>query len=434
MATAVLLKSIGCRTNQEEMAALGSQLAERGHCVVETIEDADIVIVNTCMVTSATEAKTRRFISALSRARPNVRICVTGCLAQHSPLDIKRRLPVTWVVGNGEKRDIPAILDDETGGVFHSDIGGRGPLRLSTANMSAADRELGRTRFFLKIQEGCNCRCAYCIVPLVRGPSASAALSEVSSAVRRAIDAGYKEIVLTGTHIGQYSDKERGSFADLVTTLADFAGDFRLRLSSLDPRELSDSLLETIGTHPRMCRHLHLSVQSLSSEVLSAMNRPVRDFDGFVSRIASFRRRYPLVGLGGDFIVGFPRETEQQFLATKQAIADVGFSYGHVFRYSMRPGTAAASWDGQIDEKEKNARSASLRETLDACHRSFIDAAAGAVHTLLVESTDPVLGLASNYLRMEAPAGCAPKNSWLRVSIAGLNPDNGRCIAVPVKA
>jgi threonylcarbamoyladenosine tRNA methylthiotransferase MtaB len=433
MANAVLLKSIGCRTNQEEMAALASLLACRGHSVVERLEDADIVIVNTCFVTSTTEAKTRRYISALSRARPGIKICVTGCLAQHSPLEIKRRLPVTWVVGNGFKKDIPSILDDRTGGVFHGDVCSPQSRSLSLVNIPTRPGARGRTRFFLKIQEGCDCRCSYCVVPQVRGPSVSAAFSDVRAAFGRAVDAGYKEIVLTGTHIGHYADAASGSLADLAAALVESPGDFRVRLSSLDPRELSDSLLEMIGKHPKLCRHLHLSVQSFSSEILARMNRPITDVAGLVERLALFRRRFPGVGLGGDFIVGFPSETEEQFEATCSAVVAAGFCYGHVFRYSRRPGTPAASSGGQIDEKGKTARSARLREVLDTCHESFIEGARGAAQTILVEADNPVSGLASNYLRIEVPGVSVQKNTWMRVEIHGINPDSGRCVGVPAR-
>ena len=170
MASAVLLKSFGCRTNQEEMAALGALLAHNGHAVVDSLARADVVVVNTCLVTAIAETKTRRYISALSRARPGVKICVTGCLAQHFPHDIIRRLPVTWVVGNAFKHEIPAILHDKEGGVFHNELDPLKPVPVSLVNTPAGPGASGRTRFFLKIQEGCNFRCAYCVVPLVRGP------------------------------------------------------------------------------------------------------------------------------------------------------------------------------------------------------------------------------------------------------------------------
>jgi threonylcarbamoyladenosine tRNA methylthiotransferase MtaB len=433
MASAVLIKSIGCRTNQEEMAALGTLLVHSGHTIVDSPARADIVVVNTCLVTSAAEAKTRRYISALSRARPGVKICVTGCLAQHSPHDIMQRLPVTWVVGNGRKQDIPAILRDSPGGVFHTEPGPNNPAAVSLVNTPAGTGASGRTRFFLKIQEGCNYRCAYCVVPLVRGPSASVPFDRILGVFTMAVLAGYKEIVLTGTHIGQYSDSAHGGFERLVETLAGVEGDFRIRLSSLDPRDLSDSLLETVGSHPRLCRHLHLSVQSLSPAVLEKMGRPLAEHDTFVARLTSFRRRFPFAGLGGDFIVGFPQETLEQFEETCGAVAQCGFTFGHVFRFSRRPGTPAAIMRQQVDGKEKNRRSARLRALLDDCHGLFVKSTAGAVQRIVVEIKSPATGLASNYLRVEVPGHSAPVNSWLDVMVTGTGGSNGRCVAVAAK-
>ena len=439
MANAVLLKSLGCRTNQEEMMSLSSRLLRSGYSVVDVIGKADVVIVNTCFVTKYAETKARRMIAAISRLRPGVKICVTGCLAQHSPLDIKKKLPVTWVVGNNFKQDIPDILSDASGGVYHDDIGKKKQGALPVSDRCLPPLESTRTRFFLKIQEGCDFACAYCVVPLVRGPSRSAGIADLENACKRAIDQGYREIVITGTHIGQYRDKSMagaGNLIDVVRRCAALEGDFRIRLSSLDLRDLSDTFLKMIGEHPKLCRHCHISVQSLCAPLLAAMNRPCGDFDAFVNRLSAFRRQYPQVGLGGDFIVGFPGETEGMFGETIARIASIGFSYGHVFRYSRRPGTRAAAMEGQVDEKEKSSRSVRMRKVLDMCHTSFVSSAMGRgrVHTILVESENPAGGLASNYLRCDV-AGCrAQKNSWLRAVITGTDPESGHCIAAPAGA
>ena len=430
MASAVLIKSFGCRTNQEEMAALGALLAQSGHAVVDSVARADVVVVNTCLVTAIAEAKTRRYISALSRACPGVKICVTGCLAQYSPHDIMQRMPVTWVVGNAFKHEIPAILRDKAGGVFHSELDPLRPAAVSLVNTPAGPGASGRTRFFLKIQEGCNFRCAYCVVPLVRGPSESVPFDRIVTVFTKAVQAGYKEIVLTGTHIGQYSGGVHGGLENLVEKIADVNGDFRIRLSSLDPRDLSDSLMEMVGSHPRLCMHMHLSVQSLSPAVLVKMGRPLAEHDSFVTRLASFRRRFPLAGLGGDFIVGFPQETEEQFEETCRAVARCGFTFGHVFRYSRRPGTPAAFMPQQIDGKEKNRRSARLRELLDERRCLFVKSTEGAVQRIVVEIKTPAAGLASNYLRVEVPGHTAPVNSWLDVMVTGTGGNSGRCVAV----
>ena len=437
MANAVLLTSLGCRTNQEEMMSLSSRLIQSGHSIVDAIGKADVVIVNTCFVTAYAETKARRMIAAISRLRPGVKICVTGCLAQHSPLDIKKKLPVTWVVGNNFKQDIPDILSDESGGVYHDDIGKKKQDALPVSDCCIPPSESTRTRFFLKIQEGCDFACAYCVVPLVRGPSRSAGIADLEKVCKSAIAQGYKEIVLTGTHIGQYRDKSmagEGTLFDVVKRCAALDGDFRIRLSSLDPRDLSDTFLEMIGEHPRLCRHCHVSVQSLCAPVLAAMNRPCGDFNAFVTRLSAFHRKYPQVGLGGDFIVGFPGETGDMFDETVAHAASIGFSYGHVFRYSRRPGTRAATMADQIDDKEKSRRSQRLRAALDVCHASFVSSATGEVQTILVESENPAGGLASNYLRCDVVGCRAQKNSWLQAVITGTDPESGHCIAAPAGA
>jgi threonylcarbamoyladenosine tRNA methylthiotransferase MtaB len=442
MPKAVLLTSLGCRTNQEEMTSLSSRLVRSGHSIVDDIRKADIVIINTCFVTSGTEAKARRMIMAISRLKPGVKICVTGCLAQHSPLALRKKLPVTWVVGNTYKHDIPDIIIDEASGIFHDDIAKKNPGTLSVSDVLRPPQESSRTRFFLKIQEGCDNACAYCVVPLVRGPSRSAPAGDLEKVCKNAIALGYKEIVITGTHIGQYRDADAiaaedsgGGLFDIVKRLAALPGDFRLRLSSLDPEDMTDDFCAMIGSHPKLCRHCHVSVQSLSARVVASMGRPdCGDFDTFLRRLAEFRRQHQQVGLGGDFIVGFPGETEEMFQETVTAVKVIGFSYGHVFRYSRRPGTRAASMDGQIDEKEKNRRSAILRSALDECHKAFVSSVIGQPLAVLVESEHPAGGLASNYLRCDVPGCTSSKNTWLRVAVSGTDPESGRCIAAPAGA
>jgi threonylcarbamoyladenosine tRNA methylthiotransferase MtaB len=247
---------------------------------------------------------------------------------------------------------------------------------------------------------------------------------------RRAVDAGYKEIVVTGTHIGQYQGEKGEGFIELIERLSAVPGDFRMRLSSLDPRDCGATLFNLIGTNPRFCRHLHLSVQSLCPEVIAAMNRPSLEMDSFIETVVGFRTRFPDAGIGGDFIVGFPGETEGNFLKTLASIEKIGFSYGHVFRFSKRPMTAAAGFPDQIDEKEKSRRSAGLRAVLDRCHNDFVRKLIGTRHRIIVEKEEPVTGRASNYLHIEVPAASAPRNTWCTVRINGIYPTNGHCQAI----
>jgi threonylcarbamoyladenosine tRNA methylthiotransferase MtaB len=414
------------------MAELGFRLIKQGHRLVDRIEDAEVVVVNTCAVTSETEAKTRRMLRQWTRRAPHIDICVTGCLGQLKALDMKGEPHVRWVVGNARKNEIPEIVEENRDGVFLGEQTDSPQNVKPFFETPIAMQGHHRTRLSIKIQEGCNFRCAYCIVPFLRGPSRSASIMDVMSACSRAIDAGYKELVLTGTHIGQFQEKPGNALMRLLEGAGSLAGDFRIRLSSLDPRDCGESLLNMIGNNPRFCRHLHLSVQSFCPEVLTAMNRPSTGMGAFIETLINFRTRFPDAGIGGDFIVGFPGETEANFRETLEQVEKIGFSYGHVFRYSKRPMTPAAGFSGQIDEKEKSRRSARLRAAIDRSYDGFVRRLMGTRHRIIVEKEGPVYGRASNYLQIEAPEASAPRNSWLMVKIHGLNRVSGLCQALPI--
>jgi threonylcarbamoyladenosine tRNA methylthiotransferase MtaB len=426
-AKTVAVASIGCRTNQEEMEALRNELWSAGFVVVDDLKSADIVIVNTCSVTSHTESKTKRLLLAITREAPQAKIVATGCLAQQLGDELVGVGNVAWVVGNARKHEIPALVRTTQGGLFFGDlVESVVPPPAVIGNPLSS----GRTRFSLKIQEGCNYACAYCIVPRLRGPSRSAAATEIVSACRAAIDAGYKEIVLTGTHIGQYRDPVRGpGFFSIVDRLLALEGDFRLRLSSLDPRELPGELLDSLGRGGKLCDHLHLSLQSLSAEVLRAMGRPVADLDALIERLIAFRARAPYAGLGADFIVGFPGETDAQFESTLRQAARIGFSYGHIFRFSPRPGTPAASMPATIPEAVKTARSARLRAAIDASRQRFVKSHGGQTRRIIVEREQPLRGITSNYLSIEIPSSSAPHNSWREVVLDGTSRNGKYCNA-----
>jgi len=408
------------------MTALSFRLAERGCTVVDKVEEAEVVVVNTCCVTAGTEAKTRRFLRRLSLLAPQALICVTGCLAQQKAEQLGRIPNVRWVVGNGFKNDIADIIHREETGIFC------GPLRRRQSLPDIPDSPIffkvsRRTRIPIKIQEGCDFRCSYCIVPLVRGPSRSIALKEINEACRKAIEAGFKEIVLTGTHIGQYHDRQAVNFTELVETITNNPGDYRVRLSSLDPGDLSETLIRLVTMHPRVCRHLHVCVQSLSQQVIERMNRSASTITSTVSQLAAIRSMHPQLGIGGDFIVGFPGETDSMFEETVHNVETIGFSYGHVFRYSRRPSTAAAELPGQIDEKEKTRRSARLRQVLQRSRTAFVDSCKGKAHRIIVETEGPAIGLSSNYLRIEVPGAAYKRNDWCWTVITDFNDQTGRC-------
>jgi threonylcarbamoyladenosine tRNA methylthiotransferase MtaB len=429
----VALRSIGCRTNREEASALEAELRSLGFSIAAGLEGADVVIVNTCSVTALAESKTRRFILSLSKAAPAAKILVTGCFAQQHGASIRQYPGVEWVVGNADKHRIPSIISGPGGGASLSGINTDSPALWGD---SVIDDPVvsGRTRFSLKIQEGCDFRCAYCIVPSLRGPSRSAPVGRLVEAFKKAVDKGYKEIVLTGTHIGQYRTADvldgcqPGGLETLLERFLKIDGDYRIRLSSLDPRDLTDALIAEVGENPKICDHLHVSVQSLCAEVLASMGRPYGDLDLLMGRLRGFREKYPEAGLGADFIVGHPGESGAMFEATLRGAEEAGFTYGHVFRYSRRLGTKSAEMPGQIAESAKKRRSAALLGLLQKNREKFLSLLFARPLYIIIECESPARGVSGNYIKVEVPGVEASKNTWMRVVLTG-DRRNGYCVA-----
>jgi threonylcarbamoyladenosine tRNA methylthiotransferase MtaB len=411
------------------MAALEYALDGAGFSVSTSISQAGIVIVNSCSVTSHTEAKVRHLLASIVRTAPNARILVTGCMAEQQGNELLRLPHVSWVVGNGLKHEIVSIVTKGKEGAFFSAITRATALPLSWVDPSPQCHR--RTRFSIKIQEGCDNGCAYCIVPRLRGPSRFASESDVVSVCARATQAGFKEIVLTGTHIGQYRSSGNRRLVNLLERLIELPGDFRVRLSSLDPRELSNELLQLVGNSPKICDHLHVSLQHLSEKVLATMDRPYRDLDALLERLIVFRARYPHAGVGADFIVGFPGETSEDFEELLHRCAPIGFSYAHIFRFSPRPGTKAATMTNTVPESVKTERSARLRALIDRQRLEFIRKQQGSARRIIVEKERPVRGITANYLAIEIPSIASLHNTWLDVIIDAPGP--GRwCMAWPL--
>jgi len=427
----VAIKSIGCRTNQEEMVTLRIQLEKNGYAFTDSVHDADYIIVNSCAVTASTESKTRRLLSAISSSAPQAKILITGCLAQQKPSELKTLQNVHWVVGNTFKNDILSIIENEDG-VFHNPFKGEIPtLDLDISEVPSPFDENGKTRFPLKIQEGCNFRCSYCIVPSLRGPSRSALCGSVLELCKKAVAAGYKELVFTGTHIGQFGNNDF-RLEHLLKEICHLDGDFRVRLSSLDPRDVSDELLDLITINERICDHVHISFQSMSPTVLGLMKRPYENLTAMIQRLKDFRKALPDAGIGADFIVGHPGETDSDFQESVDNIRQVEFSYAHIFRYSVRPGTVAAMMPNPVVESVKTSRSTILQTVIDESRNGFFKKIDGIEKKIIVESENPVRGLTSNYIHVEIPLCKASRNEWLTVRLKPLT--QGRyCLAEPVR-
>lgn len=427
----VSLASVGCRTNQEEIAVIGHRLAERGYRLVRRVEDAEVVVVNTCAVTAHAEAKTRRLLQSIARRSPKAKIMVTGCLAQQQPEKLHRMACVEWVVGNAFKLDAAALVETGAGSVLHAPVDATAELKVAGCGCLESGLP-ARTRYSVKIQEGCGRACAFCIVPALRGPSRSAPMGEVAAACESALRAGFKEIVLTGTHIGQYSDPGSGAgLADLLEKLCAFdTYDFRIRLSSLNPGDITERLCGLFARHPRMCDHIHVSVQSLCPEVVTSMGRSAGEMERCIERLRTLRSRRPHLALGADIIVGFPGETQTMFETTLSRLEEIELSYAHVFRYSRRPGTVAAGMHEQVAEAEKTRRSTLMRQAAARSRRRFIERQYGVMHTVLVEKSTPASGLTSNYIRVEIGGACVPENVWIEAEIGGYDAVRNRCRAL----
>ncbi|MGM0443856.1 MAG: MiaB/RimO family radical SAM methylthiotransferase [Fibrobacterota bacterium] len=390
----VYLKTFGCRTNQEESISLGEKLKKEDMIPVKSADEADLVLINGCSVTKQAEAKLRRYIQSIRRDLPGIQIALTGCTAQNSIREISENT-LDWIIGNSSKQEIAGILSREEPGVYREDVTIHTPVSRTTEVPPPAESR--RTRFSLKIQEGCNRRCSYCIVPYLRGPSRSVPAEEVLKTARKAIQAGYREIIITGTHIGQY---RHGAYTwlEILAEVAAMDSGVRLRLSSMNPEDISDELIDLMGERENICRHLHISFQSLSSAVLRRMNRSPRAVTALRSRLDRLTDLRPGVSVGGDFIVGHPGEGEEAFLETLRLLPDYHITYGHVFRFSPRPGTAAAEMSDSVNSGRAKERSRALRTKIESMKKAFYASQKNTVCRIITEKPGVLQGITDNYI------------------------------------
>ena len=396
------LATLGCKTNQFESAALEEQLVAAGWTIVPFDAGAELVIVNTCTVTAATDSQSRNLIRRARRLHPDCRVVVTGCYAQIDPTALRALPGVALVLGNAEKQDLLRLLGEEGSEKVHvSDlrqVGGSVPTLTTFAEHSRA---------FVQIQNGCNAFCSYCIIPFARGPSRSVAPEVVLEQVQQLVAAGYPEVVLTGIHIGGYGlDLEHPtSLTTLVKLLLASSPVHRLRLGSIEPTEIPEELIELLATSPVLCPHLHIPLQAGDDAVLARMNRHY-DIAFFRTLIDRIVRRIPHVAIGLDLIAGFPGESTAEFANTLALIDSLPVTHLHVFPFSKRTGTPAAVMVDQVSPEVIKARAAQLRDLgsakLDAFTRRFI----GRDLEVVVEGGGKgglLRGISSNYLPIRFP-------------------------------
>src|SRR5574337_401615 len=399
----VAIKTLGCRQNQSESDALEESLRRDGYTAVGPDDAADLFIINTCSVTNEADADSRQAIRRAVRRNPSARVVVTGCYAQVGAADIAAIPGVALVAGNGEKAQLAELIaglrEQASPFVAVSDIQQSRRFASLPTPVGAA-----RSRALLKVQDGCNYRCSFCIVPDTRGPNRSQPIDAALRDLRALVEAGYPEVVLTGTHLGTYGrDLPIGdSIAGLVARMLEVAQPARLRLSSLDPHEVTEELIGCFGRFDNLCRHLHLPLQSGDEAVLRRMRRPhtADEFGRLVERLAE---AVPGIAVGTDVIVGFPGEADAEFEATYRLLDGLPIAYLHVFNYSRRRGTVAATMPNQIPKDVRSARSAALRALSDAKWRRFRQTQVGqSFSAVVLEGRDVRTGrieaLTDNYM------------------------------------
>ena len=459
------LENFGCRPTEADAAAMRRALRSGGWTMLEQHTSADVVVLNTCTVTSAADSQARDAVRKIHRANPSARILVTGCYAQRAPEDLAQLPGVSWVVGNSHQTEIPQLLRE----LFASDAGmtvaagdvadssgefsntvqardfvplavldtepmslARGPAKILTGDIfaqtamrvspleDAAGIPADRTRPILKIQDGCNNRCSYCVIPFVRGSSRSLPPNEVLEETRKLAAAGAKEIVLSGINLGSYGRDlaPRVDLADLVRGILDQTALEQLRFSSIEPQDVTEDFVALVAASPRIAPHFHVPLQTGSDRILRAMHRWYRAAH-YAERIQLIRSALPDAAIGADVIAGFPGETDEDFSATYDFITRLPFTYLHVFSFSARPGTKAADLGAPVSAAVTRDRARALRALGQQKAAAFRELQAGrTVRALtLARGGDTwTEALTGNYLKVRVE-GRRAANVWCETRV-----------------
>ncbi len=427
----VAFVTLGCKTNQYETDALMDIFYKNRFDVVDYDDFANIYVINTCTVTHVGDKKSRQMIRRAKKNNPDSIVVVCGCYAQISPDEVAAIDDVDIVIGTDSRNQILDYIKHYQSGqtekpyIIVEDI-----MKIKVFEEMSVSQVMTHTRAFIKIQEGCNQYCSYCIIPYARGQVRSRTLNHILDEVRLLTEKGYQEFVLTGIHIGSYGlDLKDITLIDLLEALHEIEGVKRIRIGSVEPRLITDDFINRLKHLPKVCDHFHLSLQSGSTTVLKRMNRKYTP-DDFLASVARLRSIYDAPSLTTDLIVGFPGETEDEFSETLAFVEKVAFSEIHVFQFSKREGTPAATMADQIESRVKKARSEKLIQLGNQLNYAYKKQFNGQVLDVLVEEikSQMIIGHSSNYLNVQIEASnCSPKQGEI-VKVTAMMDENEKII------
>ncbi len=422
MQKSVAFYTLGCKLNFSETSSIQRKLADAGFEKVDFEAGADVYVINTCSVTEHADKKCKRIVREVLSYNPNAYIAVVGCYAQLKPHEIADIPGVDVVLGAAEKFNLEDHLNNlvkrEKGAVYSCDIN-------DVNDFTPAHSFGDRTRTFLKIQDGCDYGCTYCTIPLARGKSRSASVAEIVLQAEAIASQGVKEIVITGVNTGDFGNSNGESFIDLIRALDHVAGISRFRISSIEPNLLSDEIIDFVAQSKKFVPHFHIPLQSGSDKILKAMRRRYLS-DLYESRILKIKNRMPHCCIGVDVIVGFPGETQDDFMESYQFISQLNISYLHVFTYSERPNTLAAEMPHRVLDRDRFERNAMLRILSDKKKREFYEQHLHSAHDVLWEGdfdNGVMHGFTRNYIKVKTAFDELKVNTISTEMLYNLNED-----------
>lgn len=397
--------TLGCKVNQFESEAMMEIFEKEGFKIIPACDKSDIFIINTCAVTKESDRKSRQLINKAKRINKNAIVVAVGCSVQLNSERISEETSVDMVIGTKNKSEIARLIKEKLSNQNSSDINIRDTAKFKpheSFEELSISKEHDKTRANIKIQDGCNQFCSYCIIPYVRGPIRSRNEEDIIKEIKTLANNGYKEIVLNGIHLSSFGKdmKKEDALISIIEEINSIDGIERIRFGSLEPNIITESFMQRLSNLDKICDHFHLSLQSGSDTVLQRMNRRYTASE-YMDKVDLIRKYMPNSGITTDIIVGFPAETEEEFNETLEFVKKINFSRIHVFKYSVREGTKAASFENQVDEKIKSERSKILISLADEMAQNFMQGMIGKRISVLIEKKNGNLyeGYTTNYLR-----------------------------------